>query len=236
MRALHLVLAAALVVSMASPALAQSPTASGHWEGTIALSAGQTSMFAVDLAANAHGRLAGTIDLPDEQIHGLPLQAVELDGTTLTLMARSDQPMRGTLSADGRTFTGALTVEGIDVPVAMTRTGDARIAGSRPGGPIDESLEGTWTGALTAATPVRVVLTLSSDPAGSRGTLVNLDEGGLTIPLSAITERGSDVTFELGSVGGSFTGVLSGDGMRLAGLYTERQHAMPITFTRAPAR
>jgi hypothetical protein len=236
MRTLYLALAAVMIIAATSPIGAQSPDPTGHWEGTISLPTGQTSTFAVDLVADGHGRLGGTIDLPDEQIRGLPLQSVEVDGTVVTLVARSDQPMTGTLSADGRSFTGALSIEGVDVPVTMTRTGDAHVTRSRPSHPIDDALQGTWNGTLAGSAPIHVVLTLSNGAAGSRGTLVNLDEGGLTIPLSAISERGSDVTLELDSVGGSFTGELSHDGARLAGTYTEHRHATTITFTRAAAR
>src|SRR5262245_65751700 len=97
-------LAAALTLAFA-PALAAQPAAdpSGHWEGTLQAPA-MAVPFAIDLARNDQGQLAGTISLPAERISGLPLLKVAVDGAAVSFYARADQPMTGSLSADGTTI------------------------------------------------------------------------------------------------------------------------------------
>jgi hypothetical protein len=116
----------------------------------------------------------------------------------------------------------------------MSRTGEGRVSRVPLSAPVDGQLEGRWTAALDSGpATLRVELTIANQAGGSKGTLVNLDEGDLTMPLSSIRQEGSRVTLELASVGGSFSGALNADHTRLTGTYTERQRAVPLTFTRA---
>ena len=51
--------------------------------------------FQIDVARGASGAYAGTISLPSERLHGLPLKIVTLDGATVSFNARSDQTFAG---------------------------------------------------------------------------------------------------------------------------------------------
>src|SRR5712691_453439 len=121
-------LIAALSLSSSVPSLHAQTAAdpSGHWQGTLQ-APGMDVEFEVDLAKNGKGGLAGTVSIPAQRIKGLPLMKVAVEGGSVTFYARSDQPLTGILSADGKAMSGDFFVGGASVPFSMTRVGDPRI-------------------------------------------------------------------------------------------------------------
>ena len=148
-----------------------------------------------------------------------------------------DQPITGVLSGDGKSISGELSVSGSSVHVSLTRTGDARVEAPVKSAPIGKELEGTWNGTLDVdGRQFRLVLTMSNQPDGTaRGSIVNLDEGMLEIPVSTITQAASSLTLQLKAVGGSYAGALNKEGTELAGAYSQGTLAAPLTFRRAAA-
>jgi hypothetical protein len=74
-----------LVVSLvAAPATAraQSVDPSGHWEGAITIP-GSEIPFQVDLSKNAQGKFVATYSRPENNLNGLPLANVSLDGRAI---------------------------------------------------------------------------------------------------------------------------------------------------------
>jgi hypothetical protein len=229
----HTLLAAAAALLVGAPLAAQ-PTAdpSGHWEGTLQAPSMEIP-FAIDIVKNEQGQLAGTISLPGERIKGLPLQRVIVDGATISFQARADQPMSGTLSADATTISGDYSAEGATVPFNLTRRGDARIDPPLTSGPVADALAGTWNATIAVSgAEMHVVLTLGNRNDGrSVGQIVNLDQGGLRLPL-AIAQDGASVTLTSTAVASTFTGALNAAG-DLAGTFTQGSLSIPVTFHRA---
>ena len=230
----RLVAAALLLLSV--PFLrAQAPAdPSGHWEGSLQAQ-GVELRVEVDLATNSKGELVGTISTPAQNLKGLPLARVAVEGRSIRFHARADQPFNGVLSADGRSMSGTLTANGSSMPVNMSRTGDPRIEVPAKSAAIGKELEGTWNGTLNVnGTQLRLVLTMSSQSDGTAiGSIVNVDEGRLEIPASTITQAASIVTLEFKTVGGSYSGALSNDGTELVGRYSQGALIVPVTFQKA---
>jgi hypothetical protein len=223
----------ALLVS-APPARAQAlADPSGHWEGSIRIP-GRELTFEVDLVRNGKGELSGTTNNPAEHIKGLPLRSVVVEGRSVSFNARRDQPLTGTLSADGQSMFGDATVSGYVLPFSLRRTGDAVIAVPARSAPIGKALEGTWNAAIDEnGVTTRFVLTMTNDADGTAtGRLVSLDEGELEIPL-AITQQASSVTLVATVLVGSFSGALNSEGTELAGTWNEGPVVVPVTFRRA---
>jgi hypothetical protein len=76
------------------------------------------------------------------------------------------------------------------------------------------------------------VLTIRNRADGAEGQIVNLDEGGLQLPLS-ISQKGSSVTLDSIAVPTTFTLTLNADGSELAGEFRQGPVAIPVTFHRA---
>ena len=229
----HTVVAAAAALFVAAPLAAQrAADPSGHWEGALQAPAMEVP-FAIDLAKTEQGQFAGTISLPAERIKGLPLQQVTVDGASISFRARTDQPMSATISADGTTMRGDYSAEGATAPFTLTRRGDATIDPPLTSDPVAEALAGTWTATIAVSgVEMHVVLTLANRADGrSIGQIVNLDQGGLRVPL-AIAHDGASVTLTSIAVPSTFTGALNAAG-DLAGTFSQGSLSIPVTFHRA---
>jgi hypothetical protein len=100
-----------------------------------------------------------------------------------------------------------------------------------------ESLEGTWQGALGAGLPrqLRLVLTITkSSEGGYSGVLESVDQGA-TLPLNTVTLKGSQVRFEINSIGGVYEGQLSQDQTKITGQWTQTAAPtpQPLSFTKS---
>jgi uncharacterized protein len=221
------------LVILVRPSVDARADLSGHWEGI--LQAPEMMIdFQIDIARAPGGEYIGTISLPSEKLHGLPLKVVTLSGQAVGFNARSDQTFAGTLSDDGNSMTGEFTMQGGSAPFRLTRSGDARIEAPPTSPKISERLAGTWNATVgTRQGGVSVVLTLSNTGEGrSMGSLVNLHDGGIELPL-AIEETASGVTLRTTPIDSSFSGTLSADGTVLDGTLRQRTQSVPVTFRRA---
>src|SRR5262245_41414256 len=155
MRITHrLTFVAALLLSANTLHAQNAPDISGHWEGK--LDGPLERAFEVDFVKSANG-YTGTIGIPAENLKGLPITKVTVNGTSIYFRAREDQPFNGYVSEDGKLMTGDLSVEGFSVPMSMTRTGEARIEAPARSAAIDKKFEGSWKATISG---LHLVMTL----------------------------------------------------------------------------
>jgi hypothetical protein len=237
MRLAQLSVLVAALMSPQSPALhAQAaPDPSGHWEGSLQIPDGTVSVFQIDLATDAHGAFVGTLTMPSDHIAGLPLLRVQVEDTTITMAARDDQEMNGTIADDGQTIQGDLSVQRFSIPFSLSRTGGAKLDPPARNPRVARELEGSWTGMLnTPQGSLHLRLDIANGADGSASArIVNLDEGGLQIPAATIAQDGRRLALGLKAIGGSYRAVLSEDGRQLAGTYAEPRGSVPLTFAKA---
>ena len=138
---------------------------------------------------------------------------------------------QGMLSADGKSIAGEAVQGGHSVPFTLPRSGDAKIAAVPKNAPIGKDLEGTWNGTLDVnGAQMRLILKMANQPDGTAsGTIISPDGSGVAIPI-AMTQKVSDVTVDVPSVGASFVGVLNEARTELAGTWTQQGSALPLTF------
>ena len=236
-------LVAALLVVPSSSLLAQTAIdPSGHWTGAIHVppfnGAGSREVaIDVDLAKNGKGELAGTFGQPAQNVKGLPLSKVSVEGQSVTFELKATAGgglFRGTVS-DAASMSGEfITTEGgYAIPFGLTRTGDAQIASAPRSAPVSKELEGTWNGTIEAAgKQERIVLKMANQPDGTAtGTILDLDGSNVEIPI-AITQKASNVTIDIAVVGSSYAGVMNA-GAEIVGTWTQGPVRLPLTFKRA---
>ena len=226
-----LVLAALLLSAPAT--YAQSADHAGHWVGTVDMPTMEIGVE-VDLIKAPSGRFSGTLSTPSQKLLGLPLSKVDVNGTSIKFEARIDQRFAGALSADGSTISGAYSIEDYLFRFTLTRMGPAKMYPFHTSPPITKGLEGTWNGTVVAnGSWMRVVLKLANNATGrSTGTLTNLDEGSLVIPVATITQEGSKVMLAFDVVEGSYAVTLNADHTELTGTWTQGVSSGPITLKR----
>jgi hypothetical protein len=228
-------LAAALFVGIGA-AQAQ-PGASGHWEGAIQVP-NQELKIQVDLAKNDKGEWMGTIAIPQQNLKEFPLSGVAVKGNAVAFAMKGppgDPSFDGTLSAEGKSISGNFTQGDASLKFAMERTGDAKFETPAKSTAIAKELEGTWEGTLDAGeNRLRLVLKIANQPDGTAGgSITSVDQGGVEIPITTITQKGSNLRLDLRTISCTFAGDLK-EGA-LAGEWTQGPGTLPLTFKR-PAK
>jgi hypothetical protein len=236
----RLLLVASLLLAAATPLLGQAAVdPSGHWTGAIHVPAynGASAReigIDVDIAKTAGGGLEATFGQPAQNIKGLPLGKVSLDGKAISfeLKANGGGLFKGTV-ADAKKISGEfITTEGgFAIPFDLARTGDAQIQAAPRSAAIGKEFEGTWSGTIAVdGKKERLVLKMANQQDGTAtGTILDLDGSNVEIPVG-ITQKAANVTIEVAAVSASFTGVLNGD--ELSGSWKQGPLTLPLTFTR----
>ena len=240
---LHTVrLAIGLLVLCSAVLRAQSSAdPSGHWEGAIQTPE-MSIRIEVDLVRNSSGELAGTINVPPQNLRGFPLVFESVTGRSINFRFRGtpgNRMFQGVLAEDGTSISGDFIQGGYAMRFDLTRAGAARIDEPIKSAPIGKELEGPWSATLEGnypnGIPRRIILTLSNQPDGtSTGSVINPGDG-LEIPITSITQKASTITLDLSAVSGSYSGTVNADGTELKGTLIQGTAVLPLTFRRTPA-
>jgi hypothetical protein len=96
-----------------------SPSFVGTWQGT--LSAGAISLRVVfNIKSDDKGALSGTLDSPDQNTYGLPLDTVGKDGSNVTVeIKRIQGSYSGRFADDGKSIVGTWSQLGQSLPLTL---------------------------------------------------------------------------------------------------------------------
>jgi len=225
----------ALLLTIAGPgiATAQSPTGpTGHWEGAIEVP-GQALGIELDLASK-DGAWKGTISIPAQSLKGFPLSDITVAGTAVGFAMKGvpgEPRFAGTLSADGKALGGDFTQGGGTLRFNVEWKGEPKFEEPAKSTEITKDLEGTWEGAVEVqGKTLRLVAKLTNHPGGATGVLVSVDQGGVEIPISSITQTLSHLAFAITLINASYGGDLK-DG-QIVGTWTQGPASLPLVFKR----
>ena len=113
------------------------------------------------------------------------------------------------------------------IAAATPPAGTSVAAAPPPAQAVETGFDGAWGGTLDAnGTKLRLSLRLAK---GS-GTIVSIDQGNATFPVSGVTQAGTRLVFNVPSISASFAGDLQ-DG-QITGTWTQGLAALPLTFAR----
>lgn len=229
----------AWTLTLASPGIAGAQAATGpggHWEGSIQIP-GQPLAIEVDLASKEAQQWIGTITIPAQNVKAFPLSDITVAGNAVAFAMKGvpgDPRFAGTLSADGKSMSGDLSQGGGTISFTLAWKGEAKIEEPPKSTEITKDVEGSWEGALDVkSTVLRLVLKLTNQPSGATGTMISVDQGGVEIPITSITQTGSQLKFTITSINASYAGDLK-EG-QLAGTWTQGPGSWPLVFKR-PAK
>ena len=206
---------------------------SGHWEGAADVPAGPTRL-ALDLAKNAKGVWVASLGVPERKVTGLRVTDISLMGSEIRFVAPDlpDSPTFELTLADGK-LKGAVLVPALSVELEMRRTGDAKVEIAQPSPAVSKELEGDWEGALSLpdGQSRRIIIHFKNQPDQTvEATIESPTQGGRGFPLKEVAQKGAVVEFEVLAVGGRYKGTLNKEGTEIAGEWTQRQAAAPLTL------
>ena len=206
---------------------------SGHWEGTVDVPNGPTRL-ALDLAKNEKGVWVASLGVPERKITGLRVTDISVVGSEVRFAA-PDLPGSPTFEltlADGK-LKGALLVPALSLALEMQRTGDAKVDIAQPSPAVSKELEGDWEGALSLPNGQSraVVIHFKNQPDQTvEATIDSPSQGVQGLPLKEVAQKGAVVEFAVQAVGGSYKGTLNKEGTEMAGEWTQRSGAAPLTL------
>ena len=221
----------------------------GEWTGT--LDAGNTSYrLAWHVKQAPGGKLTSTFDNLDEQLYGIKIKSLVLNGSAITAtvddMANvNGQPtpvkgeLNGTLSGDGAQISGTWTQAepaAPPMPVSFKRQAAAAAVPSAIASVPAAQVAGDWQGTLSVqGMQLRVRLHLRAAPDGRlTASIDSPDQGATGIPADSVTLTGPSLKFEISAIHGSYEGTVSPQASEIKGTWTQGQ-PMELNYTRAVA-
>jgi hypothetical protein len=206
---------------------------SGHWEGAADVPAGPTRL-ALDLAKNAKGVWVASLGVPERKVTGLRVTDISVMGSEIRFVAPDlpDSPTFELTLADGK-LKGAVLVPALSVELEMRRTGDAKLDIAPPSPAVSKELEGDWEGALSLPDGQSrpIVIHFKNQPDRTvEATIESPSQGVRGFPLKEVAQKGAVVEFAVQAVGGSYKGTLNKEGTQIAGEWTQRSGAPPLTL------
>ena len=124
-------------------------------------------------------------------------------------------------------------MQALSLALEMQRTGDAKVDIAPPSPAVSKELEGDWEGTISVPDGQSrpVIIHFKNQPDHTvEGTIDSTGQGVQGIPLKGITQKGAVVEFEVLAVGGSYKGTLNKEGTEIAGEWTQRSGAAPLTL------
>ena len=94
-------------------------------------------------------------------------------------------------------------------------------------------ITGDWQGTLQAQKALRVIARITKGAKGYDAKFISIDQGGATIPVSAVVVDGSTVKLDVAMIGGGFSGTVSADGNSMVGTWSQGTTPLPLTLVRA---
>ncbi|MEN3340279.1 MAG: hypothetical protein V7647_3955 [Acidobacteriota bacterium] len=206
---------------------------SGHWEGTIQVP-GQELSVVVDLSG-AGDKWEGAIGIPAQGLKGFPLADILVKDSSVSFVMKGvpgEPRFGGTLSPDAKALSGQFTQGDASLPFALTRTGAAVIEQVPASTAVTKALEGSWEGTIDVdGTALRLVVTLANHAGGAAtAVLLSVDQGGATIPVTAVVQKDAHLTLHVRPVSGQYEGDLA-DG-KLTGTWTQGTRSFPLVLQR----
>jgi hypothetical protein len=203
----------------------------GHWEGEVIGDGAQRIRVSLDLDKNAKSEWIASMGLPAENMTGLVVQDVTVEGKSVKFVAVELMmtPFDLTLGPEG-TLKGT-TSGPVAQPVEFKRTGEAKVELIPASPAVSQQLEGDWEGTIqTPGRPVLMVFHFKNQPDKTVMATFNTDDGAGLLPLNDVRQTGQKVEVGMRIAHGRFEGTLNKEGTELSGQFTHGEITKPLTL------
>ena len=221
----------AIACLLASPAYAQE-TLEGHWQGAFTVDTREIGL-SLDLARNEKSEWIASLGLPAQGMTGLVVMDVAVSGPSVSFVAVELRMARFELALgpDG-TLKGKMSTPEGPYPVALKRTGEAKVELLAASPALSEELEGDWEGSLEIPNrSIRVVVHFRNQPDRSVAATINILDGDqVGLPLNNVTQVGPKVEFGFRVAHAGFVGTLNQESTALAGTWTQDGKELALTL------
>jgi len=211
---------AAVMVGVA--VLAGAQDISGDWQGPLTTPMGELRLV-VHVTKQADGTYKGTMDSPDQNSNGAPLDTLTLDGSKVhfTLNVAKgffDGALKGNGTISGNWSQGTPPQK---MPLTLAKTTTPLKVEHAPAPPSD--IDGTWEGIYETPQEGKLQVTFrfknTADGLTATADLPEMSVKGW--PATSVTRKGNSIKIGLKQVNGSFSGKISKNLDSISGDWTE---------------
>jgi fermentation-respiration switch protein FrsA (DUF1100 family) len=205
----------------------------GDWQGT--LSAGGVQLrLVLHITAAKDGSLTATLDSLDQGANGIPVNAVTLKDSKLSLAVDAVHgSYEGTVNKDATEIDGTWS-QLQPLPLNFTRAPAQAAAAPSPAAPKPappSDIDGTWQGTLdTGALKLRILFKIVNTQDGLTAQMQSPDQTPVWIPASSVTRNAGALTITLKGVGITFDGKISADLSSIDGTLTQMGGSLPLAL------
>lgn len=227
----HFKRAAAQATQAAPVSAAPSPNIAGDWSGTLTAGPAQLHLI-LHITAAKDGSLTATLDSVDQGANGIPVNAVTLTGSKLSLTIDAVHgTYEGTVNKDASEIVGTWS-QGQPLDLNFKRAQpQAAVAAPKPAAPSD--IDGTWQGVLdTPRGKLRILFKIVNMDTGLTATMQSPDQAQLWMPTTSITRSGDKLTIVMKAFGASFEGRINSAKDTIDGTFTQGM-AIPLVLKKS---
>jgi len=214
-----------------SAAPAHASSIEGDWGGV--LQVGETELHLVlHLSRNAQGEWHARLDSLNQAVYGMEASKVEHEADSLRFEISSvGAKFQGKIQPDRRTIRGLWEQSGTGLPLKFEK----RTARTSAAATAMSKAEGTWQGAIEVSNMrMRLQLHIAHDEKGQLiASVDSLDQGVQGIPASQVTEKNSQLQFEMPAFQALYHGALNVAKNEIAGEWLQNDNAEKLVFHRS---
>lgn len=206
----------------------------GDWNGKLSVNGAELRLV-LHIGKNADGTLKATLDSVDQGSNGIPVSAVTLKDSQLSLKVDAvNGSYEGKVNAGASEISGTWT-QGRTLELNFHR--GAIASKTKPKAAKASDIDGDWFGTVdTGMAKLRVVLHIINTEDGLNGTMDSLDQNVKGIPVTTIARDGVSLKFEIKSIGGSYDGTINSDLSAFTGTWTQLGKSFPLALQRVKNR
>lgn len=216
----------ALALTALSPLSQAQAQIAGDWLGMLYVGGAQLHL-ALHITAAQDGRLSATLDSIDQGANGIPVSAITLKDSKLSL----------TVDAVHGTYEGTVNKDAMEIDGTRTQGQPLKLdfkrapAKAAPSAPSD--IDGSWLGTLnTGAFKLRLVFKIVNSQDGLAAQVESPDQGPGSIFVTSVKRDGNSLTIIINALQATFEGKIAADLNSIEGTFTQRGQPLPLTLKR----
>jgi hypothetical protein len=225
----------ALLIGLAAtlaPACRAQVQLAGDWQGTLS-AGGQELRLVLHIKAGQDGALTATLDSVDQGAYGIPVSAISLKDSKLSLTVDAVHgSYEGTVNKDATEIDGKWS-QGQPLELTFKRSASELKAPPEPKPAPPTDIDGTWTGTLDAGTAkLRILFKIVNTQDGLTAKMQSPDQSPIWIPATAVKRSGSSLTIEIKGIGAVFEGKIADAHDSIDGKFTQMGNELPLALQR----
>lgn len=216
------------------PPTASAQQIAGDWVGLLQAGPAQLELV-LHITGDAAAGYRATFDSPDQNVMGLEVGEIALEGTSLTFtLPQVGGTYQGTVHESGTTIAGLWSQGGNALPLELTRRNPGEAPPPRV--PRPGELDGTWNGTVNVqGQMLDVAVHIVTYEDGLGGTLDVPAQNARGLPITLLTRTGDSIRLEMRIFAATYDGTLDAGRTAITGTWRQPGFESGLALRKAAA-